>query len=59
MEIPSPDIRQKKQRQEIGPLVGIIIIVAIIAAGGFYFLVMQELERQATPPAGQEQAFLP
>ena len=51
-----PQKMQKKSEEGFGPLVGIIIIVAVLAAGGIYFLVMQEIGRQATPPAGQEQA---
>lgn len=57
MEIPTPeDLKDKKQKEGVGPMVGIVIIVGLIIAGGVYFLVTQELERMKTPPAGQEQA---
>jgi uncharacterized protein HemX len=57
MEIPSPDeLNARKQKEGFGPFLGIIIIVALMAAGGIYFLVIQEMQRQATPPATQEQA---
>jgi hypothetical protein len=57
MEIPSPDdLNARKKDDGYGPMVGIIIIVALMAAGGIYFLVRQEMARQATPPADQQQA---
>ncbi len=59
MDIPSPDeLKSRKRDEGVGPLVGIIIVVLLIAAGGIYILVTQEMERRATPPAGQEQASL-
>jgi hypothetical protein len=61
MEIPSPDdLKARKEKRDggVGPIVGIVIIVLLLIAGGIYFLVTQEIERQNTPPAGQEQALL-
>jgi hypothetical protein len=53
MDIPSPDDKQRKQEEGIGPLIGIIIIVALVAAGGIYFLFTQEIHRQAAPSENQ------
>lgn len=59
MDIPSPDeLRASKKQQEgFGPFFAIIIIVGLIVLGGVYFLVTEEMERWATPPATQEQAL--
>ncbi|HVV38823.1 MAG TPA: hypothetical protein VHD31_00680 [Candidatus Paceibacterota bacterium] len=55
MEIPSPQDRNQKPEQGVGPLFGIVIIVVLLLAGGIYFLFMQEQSRNAVP-ANQEQA---
>lgn len=54
MDIPSPNERDVKPEGGVGPLVGIIIVVTVLVAGGIYFLVMEELERRATPPVTNE-----
>lgn len=42
-----------KERQEFGPVVGIVIIVVLLIIGGIYFLLMQE-EQGDTEPVLEE-----